>query len=70
MSCFQRGPGANKFPDLRDVPPVNPCEGFGYKAPFRPVMHKITMHSVKCRQRKEGRFLLYSFFVFKLGRSL
>lgn len=41
MSCFKRGPGANKFPDLTDVPVVNPCEGFGYKAPFRKARENI-----------------------------
>ncbi|CAL8127192.1 unnamed protein product [Orchesella dallaii] len=35
MSCFKQCPGGNKFPNLSDVPVVNPCEGFGYRAPFR-----------------------------------
>ncbi|ODN03301.1 Nucleoside diphosphate kinase 7 [Orchesella cincta] len=35
MSCFKQCPGGNKFPNLTDVPVVNPCEGFGYRAPFR-----------------------------------
>lgn len=42
MSCFKPGPGANKYPNLTDVPIVNPCEGYGYKAPFREVSQNIS----------------------------